>query len=420
MIALAKPATNMTLSPRDQLLTLFAAALEAVNGTQCVRRFLQSHPLPDKPVVLLAMGKAAAAMAAGACEVLKSRVIDGLVVTKEGHADQSLPDCLTVLEAAHPVPDERSLRAGQIVIDLVQQLPLDAQLLVLTSGGASALVETLPAGVGLEELAELNRWLVGSGLSIIEMNRIRQSVSCLKGGKLAGLLQGQPALNLLISDVPGDDPAFIASGPFYPPPSLVEMPAGLPDWVMGMQQQAAAAMSSPAHPEVAVPHYIIASNRHACETALAAAQQHGWPALYHEYLLEADAEEIAVSLVNALDELPPGIHIWGGETTVTLPPQPGRGGRNQHLALAAARLLAGRNDRWLLAAGTDGTDGPTSDAGALVDGGTQQRGEAEGLNLTQCLSRADAGTFLEASGDLIHTGPTGTNVMDLVLAYKAD
>lgn len=410
----------MTLSPRDQLLTLYAAALEAVNGLQCVRTFLQHHPLSDKPVVLLAMGKAAAAMAAGACEVLESRVINGLVVTKEGHADQPLPDCLTVLEAAHPVPDERSLRAGQAVMKLVQQLPLNAQLLVLTSGGASTLVEALPAGVGLEELAELNRWLLGSGLSILEMNRIRQSVSCLKGGKLAVLLKGQPALNLLISDVPGDDPAFIASGPFYPPPSLVEMPASLPDWVKAMQQQAAAALPSPAHPEVDVPHYIIASNRHACEAALAAAQQHGWPAMYHEYLLEADAEEIAQSLVNALDELPPGFHIWGGETTVKLPPQPGRGGRNQHLALAAARFFAGRNDRCLLAAGTDGTDGPTPDAGALVDGGTLQRGEAEGLSLTQSLSRADAGTFLEASGDLIHTGPTGTNVMDLVLAYKAE
>jgi len=410
----------MTQSPRDRLLTLFAAALGAVNGTQCVRKFLQNHPLEAKPVVLLAMGKAAAAMAAGACDVLAEQVKDGLVVTKEGHADQVLPDCLTIMEAAHPVPDERSLSAGQAVIELVRQVPLDSQLLVLTSGGASALVEALPAGVGLKDLAELNRWLVGSGLSIIEMNRIRQSVSCLKGGKLAGLLQGQPALNLLISDVPGDDPAFIASGPFYPPPSPREMPAGLPDWVVAMQQQAAATLTSPTNPQPEVPHYIVASNRHACEAALAAARQQGWPAQYHESLLEADAEDVAVSLVKALDDLPPGVHIWGGETTVILPLQPGRGGRNQHLALVAARQFAGRDDRWLLAAGTDGTDGPTPDAGALVDGGTQQRGEAEGLSLTQCLSQADAGTFLEASGDLLHTGPTGTNVMDLVLAWKAD
>ncbi len=417
---MAQTETIMMLSPRDQLLTLYAAALDAVNGSRCVSTFLQHHPLADKPVVLLAMGKAAAAMAAGACEILGSQVHDGLVITKEGHVDHALPDCLTVLEAAHPVPDERSLRAGQAVIRLLEQLPPDAQLLVLTSGGASALVEALPAGMGLAELARLNRWLLASGFDIIEMNRIRQSVSCIKGGKLAGLLRGQSAVNLLISDVPGDDPAFIASGPFYGSPLPVEMPAGLPDWLTAMQQQAAVSLAGPTGPAQKVPHYIVASNRHACEAALAAAEQHGWPAMYHEYLLEADAEEIAVSLVKALEELPPGAHIWGGETTVKLPPQPGRGGRNQHLALVAARLIAGRTDRWLLAAGTDGTDGPTQDAGALVDGDTRQRGEAEGLSLTQSLARADAGSFLEASGDLVHTGPTGTNVMDLVLAWKTE
>ncbi|MDH3947787.1 MAG: DUF4147 domain-containing protein [Gammaproteobacteria bacterium] len=409
----------MTTSVRDKLLTLYAAALEAVEGRNCVRNYLQKHDLTDKPVVLLAMGKAAAAMAAGACEVLGERVIDGLVVTKEGHADMPLPECLTVLEAAHPVPDEHSLKAGQTVIELVSQLPQDSQLLVLTSGGASALVEALPDGIGLSELARLNRWLLGSGLSILAMNRIRQSVSCLKGGKLAGLLKGQAAMNLLISDVPGDDPAFIASGPFYTATEAEIEVNELSDWVMAMQQQAAA-VSSPAVLEQAVPHHIVASNRLACEAALACARQHGWPAVYHPELLEADVEEVAVSLLNALDELPPGVHIWGGETTVRLPPEPGRGGRNQHLALVAARQLAGRDDRWLLAAGTDGTDGPTVDAGALVDGGTIQRGEAEGLDATECLARADAGSFLEASGDLLYTGPTGTNVMDLVLAWKAE
>jgi len=401
-------------------LTLYAAALEAVEGRNCVRKYLQNNDLEDKPVVLLAIGKAAAAMAAGACDVLGERVSGGLVVTKEGHADIPLPECLTVMEAAHPVPDVRTLKAGQAVIDLVSQLPQDCQLLVLTSGGASALVEALPDGIGLEELAELNRWLVGSGLSIIEMNRIRRSISCLKGGKLAGLLKGQTATNLLISDVPGDDPAFIASGPFYrasPTPLDVE---ALPDWVVAMQQQAAAEVSGTAPSAQDVSHHIVASIRIACEAAQACARQHDWPAVYHPELLEADAGEVAVSLVSSLDALPAGVHIWGGETTVQLPPEPGRGGRNQHLALVAAQQLAGRDDLWFLAAGTDGTDGPTADAGALVDGGTIERGETEGLDVTDCLARADAGTFLEASGDLLHTGPTGTNVMDLILAWKAE
>lgn len=408
----------MMTSVRDKLLTLYAAALDAVEGRNCVRNYLRNHDLAEAPVVLLAMGKAAAAMAAGACDVLGEHVIHGLVVTKEGHANIPLPACLRVLEAAHPVPDERSLEAGQAVIELVSQLSRDSQLLVLTSGGASALVEALPKGIGLTDLARLNRWLLGSGLSILEMNRIRQSISCLKGGKLAGFLKGQAATNLLISDVPGDDPAFISSGPFYTATETEIEVTELPDWVVSMQQQAAAE-TSPTAPEQVVPHIIVASNQLACEAALVCAQQNGWPAIYHSELLEADAEEVAVSLANALDELPPGAHIWGGETTVRLPPEPGRGGRNQHLALVAAQQLAGRNDRCLLAAGTDGTDGPTADAGALVDGGTIERGETEGLDAADCLARADAGSFLEASGDLLHTGPTGTNVMDLVLAWKA-
>jgi hydroxypyruvate reductase len=409
----------MTTSVRDKLLTLYAAALDAVEGRNCVRHYLRNNALTEKPVVVLAMGKAAAAMAAGACDVLGDQITGGLVVTKEGHADISLPECLRVREAAHPVPDERSLEAGQAVIELVSQLPQDCQLLVLTSGGASALVEALPGGIGLDELARLNHWLLGSGLSILEMNRIRQSISCLKGGKLAGLLKGQTATNLLISDVPGDDPAFIASGPFYMTAPTTMKVTDLPDWVVAMQQQATAE-TSPTPPEQGVPHIIVASNQLACEAALACAQQNGWPAVYHPELLEDDAGEVAVSLLEALEVLPAGVHIWGGETTVRLPPEPGRGGRNQHLALVAAQQLAGRHDRWLLAAGTDGTDGPTAEAGALVDGGTIERGETEGLDATDCLLRANAGTFLEASGDLLHTGPTGTNVMDLVLAWKTE
>ncbi len=408
----------MQIPVRDKLLTLYSAALKAVEGRNCIRLYLQNHVLSDEPVVLLAMGKAAAAMAAGACDVLGNRIINGIVVTKEGHADITLPSCLRIMEAAHPVPDARSLEAGQAVIELVSQLPADCQLLVLTSGGASALVEALPDGVGLEQLAEMNRWLLGSGLSILAMNRIRQSVSCLKGGKLAGLLKDQTATNLLISDVPGDDPAFIASGPFYPAASTSDDAETLPAWVAAMQQQAAA-LNSTSKSKQAVPHYIVASNRIACEAVLACAHQHDWPADYHSEFLEADAGEVAMSVVKELDELPPGLHIWGGETTVRLPMEPGRGGRNQHLALVAAQQLAGRADCWLLAAGTDGTDGPTADAGALVDGGTIKRGESEGLDVMDCLARADAGTFLEASGDLVHTGPTGTNVMDLVLAWKA-
>jgi hydroxypyruvate reductase len=169
----------------------------------------------------------------------------------------------------------------------------------------------------------------------------------------------------------------------------------------------------------AVPHHIVAGNRQAREAAAGMAASLNLQVHACADLLQGEVETVVADLFAGIDALAPGLHVRGGETTVRLPPNPGRGGRNQQLALAAAIRMAGREDLWLLAAGTDGSDGPTRDAGALVDGGTVARGEAAGLDARDCLARADAGTFLEASGDLITTGPTGTNVMDLVLLYKA-
>lgn len=387
-----------------------------MEGERCVREYLLAHPLVNRPITLLATGKAAAAMARGAATVLQRRLVEGLVITREGYAGAGLPDCLALREAGHPLPDARSLAAGEAAMALVGNLPDDHRLLVLTSGGSSALVEALPEGIGLDDLVRLNAWLVGSGLPIQAMNRIRQSVSRIKGGGLARQLRGQPVLNLLISDVPGDDPAVIGSGLFVPTPrGGPEIP--VPDWVRELQQRAGPGMDASSGPRVE--HRIIANNRLACEAAAIAARQAGLMATVHARPLEGEAEAMAHWLVEELDRLPPGIHVWGGESTVRLPPAPGRGGRNQHLALAAARRLAGREDLLLLAAATDGADGTSEDAGALVDGGTLRRGEEQGLDAADCLARADAGRFLEASGDLVHTGPTGTNVMDLVIARKA-
>ena len=406
----------MALSSRQFLLQCYAAALEAVQGERCVREYLAAHPLTDRPVTLLAMGKAAAPMAKGAAAALRAQLAGGLVITRAGYVEAGLPEQLAILEAGHPLPDARSLTAGEAAMELVRNLPAEHRLLVLTSGGTSALVEALPEGIGLDDLIRLNAWLVGSGLSIAAMNRIRQSLSRIKGGGLARLLRGQPAINLLISDVPGDDPAVIGSGPFYPTPSSgpeIEVP----DWVRELQQRAGPVREVSGVRKVE--HHIIANNRFACEEAATTAQQAGLTATVHGRPLEGEAEAVAHWLVEELDRLPAGLHVWGGETTVRLPPNPGRGGRNQQLALAVAWRLAGREDILLLAAATDGADGSSEDAGALVDGGTLRRGVEEGLDAADCLARADAGRFLEASGDLVHTGPTGTNVMDLVIACKA-
>ena len=397
-------------TPRNSLLRLFDAALCSVRGDAAVRRALAETPVDGAPLRLLAMGKAAVSMARGAADVLEDRLRDGLVITRHGYGG-SVPSRLRLLEAGHPVPDAGSLGAGEAALSAVAGLPEGWLLLALISGGASALVEVLPQGMTLEDLQRLNRWLLGSGLSIHQVNRIRQTLSLIKGGRLAARLGSRPAEVLLISDVPGDDPALIASGPFHAPPAT-PLPAALPAWI-----EALLARHAQPFPEVpAISHRIVASNRLAREAAAQACRD--FPVFQHEAPLQGEAESMARRIVAELAQAPAGLHLWGGETTVTLPPHPGRGGRNQHLALAAALAIAGRRDLWLLAAGTDGSDGNSDAAGALVDGETVRRGEAEGLSARDCLRRADAGAFLAASGDLIDTGPTGTNVMDLVLALK--
>ena len=404
--------------PRQDLLRIFQSAITAVHGRNRVRDYLQQNKI-SAPVFLLSIGKAACAMAQGAHEVLGASIIEALVVTKHGHAE-SLP--WPVLEAGHPLPDEQSLAAGQKLIEFAAVIPPDATVLVLLSGGASALVEALPEGMDLGELRALNDWLLASGLDIVAMNRIRKRLSRIKGGRLARLLAPRPVLCLAISDVPGDDQRAIGSGPLVADASLQAAPdtTGLPPVV------AEALRNSPPAPTADdacfhnVHFEIIARLADAKRAAAEAARQLGYRVTLHPEFIEGDALVAGTRLAHALLAASAGeVQVWGGETTIKLPPHPGQGGRNQSLALAAALALGGQEKIWFLSAGTDGTDGPTADAGALVDGGTIARGEAEGVPAHQALAAADAGKFLEASGDLIQTGATGTNVMDLMLGLRA-
>lgn len=409
----------MSLSePRRLLLEVLRAALAAVNGRQCVREALAAEPIQG-PVYVLAFGKAACPMARGASDALGERVVDAFVATKHGHAE-TLP--WPVLEAAHPVPDESSLAAGEALLRFVERIPQSAQVLVLLSGGASALVEKLPPGATLETLQRLNEWLLASGRDIAAMNRIRKRLSLIKGGRLAERLAPRPVTCLAISDVPDDDPRFIGSGPLVADASVAEEP-----FDDAPPKVRAALLAAPAVPPPGDPCFtrvrfrIVARLGDAKRAAARAAAARGWQAVVHDELLAGEATEAGVTLARELlASTPDTLHVWGGETTVRLPASPGRGGRNQSLALAAARELEGARGVLLLAVGTDGTDGPTADAGALVDGGTIERGEQAGLGADSALARADAGTFLEASGDLVRTGPTGTNVMDLVLGLKVE
>lgn len=404
--------------PRACLLGALAAALDAVNGRAAVRRALTASECPGA-VWSIAIGKAAESMTLGALDVLGGQVRGGLLIAKAPPADlESLRargiDCLT---GGHPLPTAASLAAGERLLDTLARTPADATLLFLLSGGASSLVEVAAPGIELADLHAVNRWLLGSGLPIGAINRVRTALSRIKGGGLLAALPERPVRALAISDVPGDDPAVIGSGLLVPATDLKRClrDLALPDWVRERADRGLAAR--PPRPPAGPPIALVATLDLAKSAAAQAARAAGLRVRIAPGFLDGDAAERGRALARQLLDGPPGLTVWGGETTVRLPPQPGRGGRNQHLALAAALELAGRDDGFLLAAGTDGDDGNSGDAGALVDGGTLARAALDGAD---SLARADSATLLAASGDPIHTGPTGTNVMDLVLGLKLD
>ena len=404
---------------RSQLAEIFQAALSSVEGKAVVSGWLEAHPLSGE-VSLIAVGKAAQSMADGAALVLGDRIARGLVISKQGHLDPLV--CKQrgwqAIEAAHPVPDTNSLLAGERLLSFLAEAD-ERPLLFLLSGGASSLVEAPVAGVDLDFLARSNRWLLASGLDIVQINLVRKGLSRIKGGGLLGYLGLREVQVLAISDVPGDRPAAIGSGLLVPEPDLAVQLAtmDLPDW---LRERLEAGLAQRQPPSQKAPGIHIAANLQlAREAAERRARELGFQVHRHHRFIEGDAAETGRQLAEELTQGPEGVTIWGGETTVELPPEPGRGGRNQHLALAAATRLAGSGNCYLLSAGTDGTDGPTEDAGALVDAETLLRGAQEGLDAERSLATADAGAFLEASGDLITTGPTGTNVMDLIIGLKS-
>lgn len=399
---------------RQQMLQIFNAALHAVEPHRQVRDALQSERRED--IALIAIGKAAVGMLNGARAALTGRVKQTLVITAVAYA-AGLPRDIEWIEGGHPLPDEKSLAAGEALIAFIQHQPVRRKLIFLISGGSSAMVEVLSPGITLEHLQRVNRWLLGSGLTIHQVNNVRKAMSQIKGGGLLPTVAERDAGCLLISDVPGDDPGSIGSGLLVAEDTRVRQQLNdlqLPSWVQEMQLYRVNDAVELCRPEL----NIIASNSSALEGAASEAKKLAFTVHHHHQILQGNAVETAWKLVEYLREAPPGIHLWGGETTVKLPEDPGKGGRNQHLALAMAMQLRGCEDVLLLSAGTDGVDGNSDDAGALIDGATMMRGEVQGMDAESHLQSANANQFLVQSGDLIHTGPTGTNVMDIVIACK--
>jgi glycerate 2-kinase len=385
------PVAGHSESRRRLLLELFRVGLDRVDGRSCVAHALSGGFAPAAGIWIAAVGKAASAMVLGAYDALPASIERVLLITKDGHVSaeaHSLPG-IEVYESAHPVPDGRSLEAGARLLRWVDELPADARPLFLVSGGASSLVEVLEDGVTFADLAQINSQGLAEGVAIGELNARRARVSRIKGGRLAARLQGRQARALFISDVPGDDPSVIGSG------------------LMG-----------PAPGGDSVQRTIVASVGAAVDAVRRAALERGLRVAPPGRVFDGDAVRLAIRFAHELQLSQAQVCVWGGESTLELPYNPGRGGRNQHLALAAARLMTGHPNLVLLAAGTDGTDGPTEDAGGVVDGETVARISLGGLDADRCLARADSNAALAASGDLVHTGPTGTNVGDLVIGLN--
>lgn len=392
---------------RQRLLRWAQAGLAAVEPAAAVRAALRRHR-PGRAAVL-AIGKAAAAMARGAADALGEDLLDGVIVAPSGAT--SVPGW-RLLVGDHPLPGPRSLAAGKAVFEWLRGLRRDLPLVVLISGGGSALLEKPVAGLAPGELAAVNRWLLASGLDIGAVNNVRARFSQLKRGGLLRVAGTRRVIGLIVSDVPGDRAVDVASGPLSPEP--VEWPTGLPAWLADLHARLPLPDATP--PRAQAELEVIASNRVALGAVAAALASDGFRVV-HRGTLDGDAAGNGHAIARRILDGPSGVHLFGGETTVRLPASPGRGGRNQHLALAAALELAGR-DGLLLALGTDGIDGNTEDAGALVDGGTVQRIHDAGFDADDSLRRADSNTALVAAGDVVHTGPTGTNVADIVIGWK--
>jgi glycerate 2-kinase len=376
---------------RTLLLDLFQTGLARVHGRHCVSAALAAAE-PGSPVWVAAIGKAATAMALGAYDALGAAIERTLIITRDpedlgGFAGAAVPE---VWLGSHPVPDERSLAAGARLLAWVDELPRDVWPLFLISGGASSLVELPAPGATLEDLAALTRLSFTSGMAIGELNARRAALSRIKGGRLAARLAGRAARALFVSDVPHDDPRVIGSGLMGPVPGGADR----------------------------IERTVVASIDQAVAAVAARAVQLGLGVHPPSERFAGSAERLAARFAHELHLGTAQLRVWGGESTVELPPQPGRGGRNQHLALAAARLIAGHSELALLAAGTDGSDGVTEDAGALVDAESCARIALAQLDADDCLAQADSARALAASGDLVHTGPTGTNVGDLVIGLK--
>ena len=400
---------------------IVTSAIDAVKPDAAVRRALHGMTFPGR-VFLVAVGKAGWQMAHAALQCLPTPPAQGIVVTKYGHVTAELPGILC-MEAGHPVPDENSFDAAQAVLDMTANLSPTDTVLFLLSGGGSALFEKplVPSA----ELQSITRQLLACGADIVEMNTIRKRLSAVKGGRFAAHCAPAQVQTIVLSDILGDPPDMIASGPTVPDLSTCDEALKIAqkyDLRLSPAARACLGSETPKHLDNAGMQ-IIGSVRELCSAAAAQCRVLGYEPLYLTDRLNCEARETgrflaAIARSHAADGKKLAF-IAGGETVVHLTGH-GLGGRNQEIALAAAENLSGLSNAAVISVGSDGTDGPTDAAGGYADGDTQAALASAGWNITDALRQNDAYHALQAVDGLICTGPTGTNVNDVSIALVGE
>jgi glycerate 2-kinase len=408
------------IEARILLRTLFDAAVNAVSTGACLPPFLPEPPTGR--TVVIGFGKAAAAMALSV-ESRWSGPLSGVVVTRYGHGVEGLAR-IKVIEAGHPLPDAAGAQAAGEIRAAVQDLTADDMVLCLVSGGGSALLVELPAGVNLDEERAVTQALLRSGAPIGEINCVRKHVSAIKGGRLALACGPARIVNLIISDAPGDDPATVSSGPTVADPTTSADAAAIldhyritpPPSIARFLASPASETPKPGHPALArVTSHVIATAQIALDAAATIARQAGFAVQVLGGDVEGEARIVAAQHAALARQIAASgqatVILSGGETSVTVTGS-GRGGRNAEYALALAIALDGEAGIHALACDTDGIDGTEDNAGAVIGPDTLVRARRIGLDPRAFLDDNDAYGFFQALGDLVTTGPTRTNVND--------
>ncbi len=430
---------------RRDAIAIFQAGVRAVEPFSAVKKFCRSLDgrlmigertllLSDyENIYIIGAGKAGASMAAAMEDLIGERITEGVVIVKYGYLGPT--KIVKLWEAGHPIPNEKGRQGANAILHLAKMATEKDLVICLVSGGGSALLPLPVEGISLVEKQETVKLLLACGATIHEMNAIRKHISLIKGGQLIQAAYPATVVTLMLSDVVGDNPDVIASGPTVPDPSTFQecieilekydLLKRLPGAVV-RYLEAGVSGDMPETPKANSPifkchlHLIVGSNLDAIKSAAEEAVKRGYRPLILSSMIEGETRHVARMHVAIAKEVrrtghplaPPACILSGGETTVTVMGN-GKGGRNQEFGLAAAIQLAGERDMVVFSAGTDGSDGPTDAAGAIVDPRTIVRAAKAGVDPGRYLRDNDAYRFLEKTGDLYRSGPTNTNVMDL-------